>query len=122
MLTEDQRTCLRVLGYLFLRMGLYERAQRLFTAMIVLDPNDRWAHRNLAVTALALGDHKMALEHIRLAIGDGVLSTADSALYLLKAQALWRSGRQDEAKRAIDAYIATSGTINSNIQSEKSRP
>lgn len=112
-LTADQASTLRVLGYLFFRMGQFERARRLFAAMAALDPDDRWAQRNLAAAALAMGDGAAALEHLRRAVNDGMLSTADAALHLLRARALWVEGRRDEARSAVEAYLAATGSIRS---------
>ena len=108
-LSGDQRRSLLVLGYLFLRMGQFHRARSLFGALAALDPADRWAQRNLAATALAQDDGKTALEHLRRAVGDRPLPTRDAALHLMRAQALWRMGRTDEARGAVDAYLAMGG-------------
>ena len=60
----EQRRALLVLGYLFLRMGQFTRAKKLFTALLALDSDDAWARRCLAAALLALGDGASALEHI----------------------------------------------------------
>lgn len=108
-LKGDERRVLQVLGYLFLRMGQFARAKKLFSALLALDAGDTWAHRCLAAALLALGDGAAALEHIDKAVGAGPLPSRDAALYLLKARALWLTGRADEAKNAVSAWLAAGG-------------
>lgn len=109
-LTDEQRRALLVLGYLFLRMGHFERAKKLYAALLALNPDDNWAHRSMAAALVALGDGSGALTHIDKALGTAPLSSRDNALYLLKARALWRTGRSDEAKNAVNAWIAAGGS------------
>ncbi len=90
-LSGEQRRALLVLGYLFLRMGQFARAKKLFAAL------------------LALGDGGVALEHIDRIVGAAPLPSRDAALHLLKARALWLTGRADEAKNAVNAWIAAGG-------------
>ncbi len=108
-LSGEQRRALLVLGYLFLRMGQFARAKKLFTALIALDSGDAWARRCLAAALLALGDGASALEHINKGMGTAPPSSRDAALYLLKARALWLTGRADEAKNAVNAWFAAGG-------------
>lgn len=108
-LSGEQRRALRVLGYLFLRMGHFARAKKLFAALLALDSGDAWTRRSLAAALLALGDGGGALEHIDNIMGAAPLSSRDAALYLLKARALWLTGRADEAKNAVNAWIAAGG-------------
>lgn len=109
-LTDEQRRALLVLGYLFLRMGHFERAKKLYAALLALNPDDNWAHRSMAAALVALGDGSGALTHIDKALGTAPLSSRDNALHLLKARALWRTGRSDEAKNAVNAWIAAGGS------------
>ena len=104
-LSAEQGTTLHVLGYLFLRMGHYDRARRVFAALAALDPHDRWARRNLAALAVQAGDGATALRHLQTVLNQGPLSTRDTALYLLRAKALWLEGRKEEARRALDAFL-----------------
>lgn len=54
----EQQATLKVLGYLFLRMGRLDSARRTFTALAALLPEDApaqersWVERNLAAVAL----------------------------------------------------------------------
>ena len=108
-LSAEQRKTLNVLGYMFLRMGHFDRAQRIFAAMLALDPGDRWASRNLAAIAVQKGDGASALRHLQTALGNEPLSSRDAALHLLRAKALWLEGRKDEAHRAVDEFMHLSG-------------
>ena len=108
-LTVEQRKTLHVLGYLFLRMGQFQRAKRIFSALAALDPEDRWARRNLAALAVQEGNGALALQHLQTAMDKEILSSRDTALHLLRAKALWLEKRKDEARRAVDAFIYMAG-------------
>ncbi len=109
-LTQNQRLALLMLGYLYLRMGLDKRAEKLFVALTALDENDGRARRGLAAACLALGKGEAALEHVDRAIGSAPLPSRDAPLYLLRAKALWLIGRTDEAKNAVNAWTASGGS------------
>lgn len=108
-LTTEQRTTLNVLGYLFLRMGQFERAKRVFSALAALEPDDKWARRNLAAICVQEGDGASALRHLHAAQEGEPLSSRDAALHLLRAKALWLEERTDEARRAIDEFMHMAG-------------
>ncbi|HIU17841.1 MAG TPA: tetratricopeptide repeat protein [Candidatus Avidesulfovibrio excrementigallinarum] len=108
-LTEQQRRALQVLGHLYLRMGHFDRVRKLTQALLALNPGDVWARRCLAVALLKEGDAERALEQLDGLLTGGPLPSRDAALYLIKAQALWQTGRADEARNAMNAYIAAGG-------------
>lgn len=108
-LTASQQRALLMLGYLYLRMGQGKRARKLFAALVALDKDDGWARRGLAAACLALGEGEAALEHIDKAIGSTPLPSRDAALHLLRARALWLTGRTDEAQNAVHAWLAAGG-------------
>jgi Flp pilus assembly protein TadD len=110
MLNTEQHSTLGVLGYLFLRMGQFDKARRIFAALAALDPEDRWARRNLAAIDVHDGDASSALRHLQAALGGEALSSRDAALHLLRAKALWQEGRKDEARRAVDAFMHLADT------------
>jgi len=109
-LDEEQRRALLVLGSLFLRMGQYARARKLFSALLALKADDSWARRGLAATCAALGDGEAALKHIDQVLAMGSLPSRDAALYLVKARALWLCGRQDEARNAVHIWLDAGGS------------
>jgi Flp pilus assembly protein TadD len=109
MLNSDQQKTLNVLGYLFIRMGQFERARRIFSALAALDQDDHWARRNLAAIDVHNGDGASALRHLQAVMGKEALSSRDAALHLLRAKALWLEGRKDEARRAVDAFTHLAG-------------
>ena len=92
-LTTGQGRALQVLGHLFLRMGQFQRARRC-----------------LAVAWLELGDPERALEQLDLVLAGGPLASRDAVLHLLRARALWQAQRPDEARNALNAYLAAGGS------------
>ena len=102
-LTTGQGRALQVLGHLFLRMGQFQRARKLALALLALDPADLWARRCLAVAWLELGDPELVL-------AGGPLASRDAVLHLLRARALWQAQRPDEARNALNAYLAAGGS------------
>ena len=109
-LSSEERRALHVLGYLLLRMGLYDRAGRVYAALVA-DPDqvDRLAHAGLAATELERGEGRTALEQLHAAMSGGALSSRQAALHLMKARALWMEGRKDEARAAVDEYLYLAG-------------
>lgn len=103
------RRALHVLGHLFLRMGRFVQARKLFAALLALDGGDRQARASLAAACLSLGEGAEALKHADLAIGAGPLSTRDAALHLIRARALSLCGRGAEAAAAVEAWLAAGG-------------
>ncbi len=114
-LNENCRATLRVLGYLYLRMGRIDSARRCFAALAAALPADvtarerSWVERNLAAAALENNDNNAALNHLNNAMRGITMNTSDAALYLMKARALWRQGRHDEARQALNTYMHLAG-------------
>lgn len=122
-LERQQRETLSVLGYMYLRMGELDRAGRLFAALLALGRQERsenrgapWsdaltrlAHASLAAVDLERDNPRSALEHLHLAMDGRTLTSRHAALHLLRARALWRQGRKDEAALAVEAYVHLSG-------------
>ncbi|MBR5997508.1 MAG: hypothetical protein IK027_00175 [Deltaproteobacteria bacterium] len=113
-MTAEQLTTLRVLAYLFFRMGHMERAGRVFAALAALaDPEcpDLQANVGLAAVALEQGHGKEALEHLRTIMEnkDRAFSSKEAVFYLMRAQALWMEGRREEAKSMVETYLHLMG-------------
>ncbi len=114
-LNDDCRATLRVLGYLFLRMGRIESARRTFATLAATLPEEvsarerSWVERNLAAIALEENDSNAALNHLNNAMRGITMNTSDAALYLMKARALWRQGRHEEARQALNTYMHLAG-------------
>ena len=116
-MTAEQLTTLRVLAYLFFRMGHMERAKRVFAALAALaEPKcpDLQASIGLAAVALEQGRGKEALEHLRSVMENGTfkdrgLSSKEAVLYLMRAQALWMEGRREEAQDMVETYLHLMG-------------
>lgn len=114
-LTAEQHRALHVLGYLFYRMGRYPSAERLFRVLVAAAPDgtgDKKALATLAAIALATGDAAAALRHVSAALEGGSPSSHQAFLFLLRGQALWLQGRQDEARSAMAQYIYLTGEGN----------
>lgn len=123
-LQRQHRETLLILGYMYLRMGELERAGRLFAALIAvsgertgssgtpgLDFLDRLAHASMAMVDLERDDPGAALDNLHKAMDGRVLSSREAALHLLRARALWRQDRREEARQAVDAFIGLGGRL-----------
>ena len=112
-LTRDEKTTLSVLAFLFFRMGMEERALRVYEALAELSepgsPDRRFARAGAAAVSVEAGNGEAALAALREAMKGSALSTKDASLYLLKARALWLLGRREEAQAARDEYLYLSG-------------
>ena len=103
-LGERQKRALRVLGYLFLRMGQVARARRLFAALAALDAGDVHARCSLAYACILLEDGEAALHTLTgLAAGDPVPG-GDAMLYLLLARARTLIGDDMGAREAVASF------------------
>ena len=112
-LTQDERTALSVLAFLFFRMGMDDRARRVYEALAELSEpgtgDRRFAKAGVAAVAVESGDGEGALAALREAMAGGALSTKDASLYLLKARALWLLDRKTEAQSARDQFLYLTG-------------
>ncbi|MBO5658642.1 MAG: hypothetical protein J6S08_04320 [Duodenibacillus sp.] len=113
LITDQERKTLSVLAFLFYRMGMEERAKRVYAALAELsEPGSsdyRFAMAGLAAVAVELGDGDEAFARVKEAMKGGPLSSRDVTLHLIKGQALWLQGRKEEAQAARDEYLYLSG-------------
>jgi predicted Zn-dependent protease len=103
-LSGDEQLSLRILGFLYLRLGFFDRAARLFRALLALCPEDAAVARSLAAAQLEAGNPESALELLEKPPLAGL--SGEALLLLLKARALWRLERSAEARAAMDDYLA----------------
>ncbi len=111
-LRDDQKKALHVLAYMMFRMGQEDRAGRIYAALAALAPQpapDRLALAGLAAVAISRGDGAAALEALRGAMSGAVLSSRQTVLHLMKAQAFWLEGRREEARACLDEYLFLAG-------------
>ncbi len=95
------------LGYMFLRMGRNDEAEKSFLALLVLADTMKqkiWLYKNLALVYTRKKEYKTALEYIRNAISERTLKSDEAYFYLLRAECLWQSSRHEESKAAIKQY------------------
>ena len=112
-LTKNQNTSLQVLGYLFFRMGLWDKAEHTFNALISLNSNEGscpLSHAALAAIALERKNGSSAMQHLESAMKNVPISSKNAAFHLMRAKALWLEERNDEAKLAIEEYIYIIGS------------
>lgn len=112
-LTADEKTALSVLAFLFFRMGMDERAGRIYEALAELSdagsPDRRFAKTGEAAVKLELGKAEAALDALREAIPDGTPSSRDAILYLLKSRALAMAHRHSESLEALEQFDYLTG-------------
>jgi predicted Zn-dependent protease len=106
-LEPDQFETLRILGFLYLRLGQARRAARLFQALAALAPEDPQIALSLAAAALEDGRPDETLALFARPPLDGAPPTA--AARVLKARALWRLGRQEETFKIMEEHLAAGG-------------
>ena len=134
-LERQHRETLLIRGYMYLRMGEMERAGRLFAALIAvsgersgssgvlaLDFLDRLAYASMAAVDLERDDPGAALDNLHKAMDGRVLSSREAALHLLRARALWRQDRREEARQAVDAFIGLGGRLDGGPSGGGAKP
>ncbi len=102
---EYQALC--ALAFLYLRMGHNDKAKLIFLGLLELVKNPsefQWEYKNLAIIALHEKEYAKCLEYLREAIKEDSIKSSDAALYLVKAEALWHSSRENESKVALQQY------------------
>ncbi|MDR2387528.1 MAG: hypothetical protein LBE80_08105 [Deltaproteobacteria bacterium] len=104
MLDEEQFQTLLVLGFLFRRLGLYEKAARLYRVLIAMRPDDGSVLSPAAASALDEGRPEEALEFLDR-FDDGWPGQAGPVNYLIRAKALAALGKNLEASAAISEYL-----------------
>lgn len=114
-LTPDEKTALSVLAFLFFRMGMDEKALRVYEALSELSEagsaDRRFAKAGEAALLIESGQGEAALAALReaLPVSAGAVSTKDAGLLLLKARALWLADRKAEAEAVRDEYLHLAG-------------
>lgn len=102
-LGDEHRDALRLLGYILLRQKRPRDAIAVFRGLLAIDPGDRHAHRSLIYGYLAAGEPEHALE-VAASYTPRPRERLAATIHLLRAQALWRLGRADEAREALHRF------------------
>lgn len=107
-LSLTEQRALSVLGFLMFRLGREDSAWRYYRALAKLAPAGTTEHRRalagIAAVAVERGEPSVANAALRQAMAGGAISTRESALHLIRAQALWMQGRAEEARSACAEY------------------
>ena len=103
-LESDQLVSLKVLGFLYLRLGAWERAARLFQALTHLFPDDIEVARSLAAAELEAGHAERTLAILSAPPLASLAS--DPVALLLKARAHWRLEQNEAAFAVMDTYLS----------------
>jgi hypothetical protein len=96
-------TLIRLLAYMSVRHRAFDKAQALYEGLLALDADDGDAARGLAWALLEAGRPSEALKVL-----DEIAGAAASAavVHLLRARALARLGRPEDAQVAMRAFLA----------------
>lgn len=103
-LSAEHRDALRLLGYLLLRQNHAADAVAVFRGLLATAPDDRHAHRALIYAYLAADEAERALELAGSYVPRQHEPLA-ATIHLLRAQALWRLDRPDEAREALQRFV-----------------
>ncbi|WP_066858240.1 type III secretion apparatus assembly chaperone SctY [Halodesulfovibrio spirochaetisodalis] len=104
-LTKEQRTVIEVLGYTYLRVGEFDKAERIFKGLEAVYPDDMKNKRYLAYLSTVKGDAASALSLLSECLDTGMMRSSDAPLLLIQAKALWSLGRKGESKDIFDRYL-----------------
>ena len=96
---EEHLEELRFAGFGFLREGKYDKAQRFFQALIILDPENPYDRQTLGALFLQQGKNEKAIEHLEKALQ---LDPEHEPTLLNKAKALFSLGKKPEALQIIE--------------------
>ena len=103
-ISDAQKRTWHVLGFLFLRMGEFARARRLFRALLALDPFDLNARISLAHASIQLKDGEMALQTLAGLKPEDPIPGGAAILHLLLARSYHLLGEELRAKEEIQAF------------------
>jgi Flp pilus assembly protein TadD len=103
---RNDLTLIRLLAYMSLRFGAFAKSEALYAALLALAPHDGDAAKGLAWARLEAGRPQAALDALDQVAGPG---EPGAVVQLLRARALARLGRTDDAGVAMRAFIALRG-------------
>lgn len=113
-LSLSEKRAISVLAFLMFRMRRNPSAERYYRALAKFcntgSREYRQAMAGLAAVSIDSGAADQARLALREAMSAGALSSQDSALYLMNAQALLMQGRREEAEAALEEYHFLNGT------------
>ncbi|UQZ90968.1 hypothetical protein C4J81_17800 [Deltaproteobacteria bacterium Smac51] len=104
MLNDNQLTTLKTLGFLYWRLGYFDRVERLFKALLAVRPDDAESLKLLAAAQLEQARFADALASLDK-LGHKPRPSGEAVIWLMRAKALWGLGREAEAGAAVDEYL-----------------
>ncbi|MBF0318690.1 MAG: hypothetical protein HQL01_02625 [Nitrospirae bacterium] len=100
---------LKLLGYIYMRYGKWEKAKIIFEAIKELAPPDIYTSKALAYTYLKTGDFALSAAEAETIINDGGESSYELGLYF-KGKALLALGNEAESKTIIERILQRRST------------
>lgn len=107
---EAQLDEFRISGFLYLRQGLYNKAERFFQVLVLLDPHNAYDNQTLGALYLQQGKEEQCLEKLNIALS---IEPFHEPSLLNKAKALLLLRKKEEAfvilrplEKSLDSHIA----------------
>ncbi len=107
-LTLQEYYSISSLGYMFMRMGRNDQAEKTFLALlesVSIAKHKLWLYKNLSLIYIRKKDYKSSLEYINRAIEESEMKSEDAFLYILKAETYWQTSRFTEAETLVKQYF-----------------
>ncbi len=107
-ISQQEYYSMSSLGYMFMRMGRNEQAEKTFLALLKLVERQKhrnWLYKNLALIYIRKREYRDALEFINKAMQESEIKSEDAFLYILKAESYWQTSRFSEAEASIKQYF-----------------
>jgi len=105
MLDTHQRQFVKLLAHIHLEFHQPQRALPLLQGLLALDPEDPETLKMLAWAQIRMHHHQEALDTCRRYLAAGGEGEEHAPIRLLQAQALWGSGKKEEAREAFSCYL-----------------
>ena len=103
-LDPNSKRALQILGFLFLRMGQFARARRLFAALSVIDPEDIQVRQSLAYACVQMNDPEGAMHALSGMVIEDDHSPIQASMHLLLAKTHMLLGEEKAAQESMAAF------------------
>ena len=105
-MNHTSKEALWVLGYLFLVHGKADKARAVFHALTELFPDEPLFLKSLSYVHLQAGEYRDALMRAEAFLARDSRPEQAAVGALLKCRAYWGLGRHEEAREAMEDYMA----------------